>query len=109
MDPLPRVPLLLLWMTAPAALMGLNTLIISRYLRPGDSGRMFRTGTTLFLASGALIYGRVLFVPEGGQMGINLIFIFGPFYHFFAVAAVTVGYLAKSIHRLLEERREAGT
>jgi hypothetical protein len=42
-------------------------------------------------------------------MGVNLVFLFGPFYHFFAVAAVTVGYLAKSIHRLLEEGGGPGT
>jgi hypothetical protein len=96
-------------MIAPVALMAFNTWIISRYICSGDSGRMFRTGTILFLASGALIYGRTFFVPEGGQMGVNLVFLFGPFYHFFAVTAVTVGYLAKSIHRLLEEGGGPGT
>ena len=104
MDPFPRVPLFLLWLIAPAALLAFNTWFVGRYLFRGDSGRMFRTGSTLFLLAGALIYGRILAVPEAGQMEINLVFLFGPFYHFFAVVAVTVAYLGKSLHRALVER-----
>ena len=69
-----------------------------------ESGGLFRTGAAFFLFVGAVIYGRILLVPEAGQMEINLVFLFGPYYHFFAVAAVTSVYLAKGIHLLLSAR-----
>ena len=97
-DFFPRVPLLLLWLTAPPAILGFNTWMVGRYLVSGESGRMFRTGAACFLLAGALIYGRILLVPEAGQMQINLIFLFGPYYHFLVVAAVTSVYLGKGIH-----------
>jgi hypothetical protein len=37
-------------------------------------------------------------------MEINLVFLFGPYYHFLAVAAVTSVYLGKGIHLLLSAR-----
>ena len=107
-EPFPRIPLFLLWLIAPPAILGFNTWMVGRYLVSGESGRMFRTGAACFLLAGAVIYGRILLVPEAGQMEINLVFLFGPYYHFLAVAAVTSVYLAKGIHLLLSasDRRE---
>jgi hypothetical protein len=105
MDPFPRVPLFLLWLVAPVLLMAFNSWFIGKYLISVETGRMFRGGAAFFLAAGAFIYGRILLVPEAGQMEINLVFLFGPFYHFFAVVAVTVAYLGRSVHLLLSRRR----
>lgn len=104
MDPFPRVLLLVLWLIAPVALMAFNTWFVGRYLLRGESGRVFRVGAGFFLAAGAAIYGRILLVPEAGQMEVNLVFLFGPFYHFFAVVAVTVAYLGRSAHLLFSRR-----
>ena len=103
-EPFPRIPLFLLWLIAPPAILGFNTWMVGRYLVSGESGRMFRTGAACFLLAGAVIYGRILLVPEAGQMEINLVFLFGPYYHFLAVAAVTSVYLGKGIHLLLSSR-----
>jgi hypothetical protein len=111
-DPFPRIPLFLLWLTAPTAILAFNTWMVGRYLVSGESGRMFRAGAAFFLFAGAVIYGRILLVPEAGQMEINLVFLFGPYYHFLAVAAVTSVYLAKGIHLLLsarDRREQSGT
>jgi hypothetical protein len=103
-EPFPRIPLFLLWLIAPSTILGFNTWMVGRYLVSGESGRMFRTGAACFLLAGAVIYGRILLVPEAGQMEINLVFLFGPYYHFLAVAAVTSVYLGKGIHLLLSSR-----
>jgi hypothetical protein len=105
-EPFPRVPLFLLWLVAPVLLMALNTWVVGHFLLPGESGWMFRGGALFFLASGAVIYSNLFFPDKGGQMDVNLVFLFGPFYHFFAVAAVTVGYLSRSLQILLERKKD---
>jgi len=105
-EPFPRVPLFVLWLVAPVLLMALNTWVVGHFLLPGESGWMFRGGALLFLASGAVIYSKLFFTGKGGQMDVNLVFLFGPFYHFFAVAAVAVGYLSRSLQILLERKKD---
>lgn len=91
-----------LWVASPTLLCALNTFVISRFIYPGREGSMFLSGTALFLASGALIYSRAVAAGAQGVMEVNLVFIFGPLYHFAAVALITVGYLARSFWLVLQ-------
>lgn len=91
-----------LWVASPALLCALNTFVISRFIYPGREGSMFLSGTALFLASGALIYFRALAAGAEGAMEAVLVFIFGPLYHFAAVALITAGYLARSFWLMLQ-------
>ena len=101
MDPFPRVFLFLLWIVAPVLLMALNTWVAGTFLPRGGNSWTFRGGALCFLASGAVIYSPLFLGGSEGQMDSNLVFLFGPFYHFLAATVVTAGYIGKSIFLFL--------
>ncbi len=101
-DPFPRVLFFLLWLVSPFALLALNTFAINRWILKGPGGRMFLSGTLLFIGSGALIYSRALALPAEEVMEVNLVFLMGPLPHFAAAILVTAGYLVQGARLILK-------
>jgi len=105
-DPFPRVIIFLLWMSAPFLLLALNTFALNRWIFRGRNGKMFLSGTLLFLGSGVLIYSRALALPPDEVMEVNLLFLMGPLPHFAAVILVTAGYLVRGARIAMAGYRE---
>lgn len=106
MDPFPRVLFFFLWLMAPTVLLAANTFVIERWIYCGQSGGLFISGALAFLASGALIYLRVLLLPDGRVMEANLVFLTGPLYHLAAAVFVTGGYLVRSAQIIFRRRED---
>ena len=101
MDPFSGVLLFLLWVESPFLLLAFNVFLVRRYLLPLSDGRLFHRGILLFLGSGVLIYGRAFSHLSEHAMDRTLVFLWGPFYHFAVVAAVTVGFMVRGLQAAL--------